>query len=327
MAQNNLMSEWKVRELMCEVGRRVYAKGFAAANDGNISYRLSDDRVLCTPTRVSKGFMKPDDLCIVDMDGKQVSGTRKRSSEILLHLSVMKARADVRSCVHCHPPHATAFAVAHEPIPKCILPEFEVFLGEVAIAPYETPGTQAFAETVLPYVKDTDTILLANHGTITYGTDLEDAYFKTEIIDAYCRILLLAKQLGTINYYSDDKAAELIRIKPNLGIPDPRLGLGLENCDLCGNSLFREGYSDFSPEPKAFIPPKLQQQQNARPQAPPPAKPQAGPSSGGSDIDGLVRVITDQVMKAMAMGNGSANGRGSSVVKDGGYASGISGGA
>ena len=266
MAQNNLMSEWKLREQMCEIGRRVYAKGFAAANDGNISYRLGDDRVLCTPTRVSKGFMKPDDLCIVDMDGKQVSGNRKRSSEILLHLSVMKARPDVRSCVHCHPPHATAFAVAHEPIPKCILPEFEVFLGEVAIAKYETPGTQAFADTVLPYVKDTDTILLANHGTITYGSDLEDAYFKTEIIDAYCRILILAKQLGTINYYSDDKAAELIKIKPNLGIPDPRLALGLENCDLCGNSLFREGYSDFVPEPKAFIPAKFQQQQPPKPQ-------------------------------------------------------------
>jgi L-fuculose-phosphate aldolase len=305
MAQNNLMSEWKLRELMCEIGRRVYAKGFAAANDGNISYRLGEDRVLCTPTRVSKGFMKPDDLCIVDMDGKQVAGTRKRSSEILLHLAVMKARADIRSCVHCHPPHATAFAVAHEPIPKCILPEFEVFLGEVAIARYETPGTQAFAETVLPYVKDTDTILLANHGTITYGSDLEDAYFKTEIIDAYCRILMLAKQLGTINYYSDAKAAELIKIKPNLGIPDPRLALGLENCDLCGNSLFREGYSDFVPEPKAFIPAKYQQQE---PKAAP------APSKNGGDIDGLVQLITDQVMKAMA--NGSSNG----------YASGISGG-
>ena len=96
---------------------------------------------------------------------------------------------------------------------------------------------------MLPYVKDTDTILLANHGTITYGADLEDAYFKTEIIDAYCRILLLAKQLGTVNYYSDAKAAELIKIKPGLGIRDPRLDRGLENCDLCGNSLFREGYS------------------------------------------------------------------------------------
>lgn len=324
MAQNNLMSEWKLREQMCEIGRRVYAKGFAAANDGNISMRLDENRVLCTPTRVSKGFMKPDDLCIVDLEGKQLAGTRKRSSEILLHLSVMKARPDVKSCVHCHPPHATAFAVAHEPIPKCILPEFEVFLGEVAIAKYETPGTQAFADTVLPYVKDTDTILLANHGTITYGSDLEDAYFKTEIIDAYCRILLLSKQLGTINYYSDDKAAELIKIKPNLGIPDPRLALGLENCDLCGNSLFREGYSDFKPEPKAFIPPKLQGQQ---PQ-PQPSKPQPAPapSKNGGDMDGLVQLITDQVMKAMQIG-GASNGRNTSTVKDGGYASGISGGA
>ena len=110
---------------------------------------------------------------------------------------------------------------------------------------------------MLPYVKDTDTILLANHGTVTYGSDLEDAYFKTEIIDAYCRILILAKQLGRVNYYTDEKAAELIRLKPNLGIPDPRLERGLENCDLCGNSLFREGYGEPSPEPAVFIHPKI----------------------------------------------------------------------
>jgi L-fuculose-phosphate aldolase len=285
----NLMSEWKLREQMCEIGRRVYAKGFAAANDGNISYRLSEDRVLCSPTRVSKGYMKPDDLCIVDMDGKQVSGKRKRSSEILLHLTIMKARADVKSCVHCHPPHATAFAVAHEPVPKCTMPEFEVFLGEVAISKYETPGGQPFADTVLPYVKDTDVILLANHGTITYGSDLEDAYFKTEIIDAYCRILILAKQLGHVEYYNDAKAAELINLKPKLGIADPRLTKGLENCDLCGNSLFREGYSDFSPESRAFQHPKMQ-------------APASQPSSNGkapADMDTLVKMITDQVMAAM----------------------------
>src|SRR5436305_11581022 len=123
MAGNATMSEWKLREEMCEVGRRVYAKGFAAANDGNISFRLGPDRVLCTPTRVSKGFMKPDDLCVVDMEGKQVSGKRKRSSEILLHLAIMNARPDVGACVHCHPPHATAFAVAHDPIPQATMPE------------------------------------------------------------------------------------------------------------------------------------------------------------------------------------------------------------
>jgi L-fuculose-phosphate aldolase len=315
----SMVSEWKLREQMCEIGRRVYAKGFAAANDGNISYRLSEDRVLCTPTRVSKGFMKPDDLCIVDMDGKQVSGKRKRSSEILLHLSILRARPDARSCVHCHPPHATAFAVAHEPIPKCTMPEFEVFLGEVAITPYETPGTQAFADTVLPYIKDTDTILLANHGTITCGSDLEDAYFKTEIIDAYCRILILTRQLGRVNYYSDEKAAELIKIKPGLGIRDARLERGLENCDLCGNSLFREGYSDFVPEPRAFLPPKLQQQaqEACRCATPPPS------GQGGADFEALVKSITDQVMQAV---NGSVDGQGNSVVKDGGFASGVSGG-
>src|SRR5579864_6723688 len=127
----------QLKQEICEIGRRLYAKGFAAGNDGNISYRLGENEVLCTPTFISKGFMKPDDLCIVDMQGNQVSGRRKRSSEILLHLTIMKTRPDVKSCVHCHPPHATAFAVAHEPIPKCTMPEFEVFLGEVAIAPYE----------------------------------------------------------------------------------------------------------------------------------------------------------------------------------------------
>ena len=187
-------------------------------------------------------------------------GTKKTFQRNSASLVDYEGAADIRSCVHCHPPHATAFAVAHEPIPKCTMPEFEVFLGEVAITPYETPGTQAFADTVIPYIKDTDTILLANHGTITAGVDLMDAYFKTEIIDAYCRILLLAKQLGRVNYYSDDKAAELLKIKPNLGVRDVRLDRGLENCDLCGNSMFREGYTEFKPEPHAFIPAKLQAQ-------------------------------------------------------------------
>ncbi len=322
---NSSMNEWKLREEMCEIGRRIYNKGFAAANDGNISLRLDENRVLCTPTRVSKGYMKPDDLCVVDMDGKQLSGQRKRSSEILLHLTIMKHRPDIRSCVHCHPPHATAFAVAHEPIPKCTMPEFEVFLGEVAITPYETPGGQKFADTVIPYIKDTDVVLLANHGTITAGTDLMDAYFKTEIIDAYCRILILTKQLGSVNFYSDAKAAELLKLKPSLGIRDVRLEKGLENCDLCGNSMFREGYTQFKPEHHAIIPPKLL----GRPDGPglvssllephgdpnashacgckteAPAPAQAAPAISANDpaFETLVQRITNQVMLAM---NGQA---------------------
>jgi L-fuculose-phosphate aldolase len=325
IGNGTVMNEWKFREQMCEIGRRIYNKGFAAANDGNISLRLGDDRVLCSPTRVSKGFMKPDDLCIVDLDGKQISGKRKRSSEILLHLTIMKARPDVMSVVHCHPPHATAFAVAREPIPKCVLPEIEVFLGEVAISPYETPGGQSFADTVLPYVKDTETILLANHGTVTYGSDLEDAYFKTEIIDAYCRILILAKQIGRVNYYTDEKAAELLKLKPKLGIADPRLERGLENCDLCGNSLFREGYGGSNPEPHMFIHPKIAATEPVKSPIegvltplysdlgkapvsagrPTPLTATAKPSSNGHassgtlDSDALVKAITDQVMQAI----------------------------
>jgi L-fuculose-phosphate aldolase len=154
---------------------------------------------------------------------------------------------------------------------------------------------------VLPYVKDTETILLANHGTVTYGTDLEDAYFKTEIIDAYCRILLLTKQLGRVNYYDDEKAAALIKLKPNLNIPDPRLRLGLENCDLCGNSLFREGYGEFSPEPKVFIHPKLTQEGQPKAASEPkaPGQPSSNGHSAGPDIDALVKTITDQVMHAL----------------------------
>ena len=182
----------RIKQDICEIGRRIYNKGFAAANDGNITVRTGENEVLCTPTMHSKGFLKPEDICTIDMTGKQLAGIKKRSSEALLHLEIYKARADVKSVVHCHPPHATAFAIAHEPIPQCVLPEVEVFLGDVPITKYETPGGKQFAETVLPYVAKTNVIILANHGTVSYGTDVERAYWWTEILDSYCRILLLS---------------------------------------------------------------------------------------------------------------------------------------
>lgn len=281
-----MINEYKLKEQICEIGRRVYNKGFAAANDGNITIRLNDKEVLCTPTMVSKGFMKPEDICKVDMEGKQLAGTRKRTSEVLLHLAVYKTRPDVKAVVHCHPPHATAFAVAREPIPKCILPEVEVFLGEVPMADYETPGTHRFAETIIPYVKDCNTIILANHGTVTFGPTLENAYFNTEIIDAYCKILILARQLGSVNYFTEQQTKELLDIKKRLGYDDPRFRNA--NCDLCGNSTFDRGYSEFTPQPKAFTRAK-----------------EAGPSTNGHpaaapDLEALVQTVTDQVMKALA---------------------------
>jgi len=182
----------KIKQEICEIGDRLYKRGFAAANDGNISYRISDKEVVCTPTQICKGFMKPDDLCVVDMEGNQISGRRKRTSEIKLHLAIMKARPEIKSVVHCHPPHATAFGIAREPVPQCVLPEVEVFLGDVPITKYATPGGEEFASTILPFVHKTNIIILANHGTVSYGDTVEHAYWWTEILDAYCRKLMLA---------------------------------------------------------------------------------------------------------------------------------------
>ena len=210
------------KKLICAIGKRVYNKGFVAANEGNLSTRVSEDRVLCTPTLHCKGFMTPDDICLVDMEGTQISGSRRRTSEVLLHLEIYRERPDVKSIVHCHPPHATAFGVAREPVPTCVLPEPDIFLGEVPIAAYETPGNQDFAETIRPFVKKTNTIILANHGTVSYEGTLERAYWLTEILDAYCRILILAKQLGSVHYVSAQKGQELLRLRKEWGFDDPR---------------------------------------------------------------------------------------------------------
>src|SRR5438128_2502845 len=284
-----MINEYKLKEQICEMGRRLYAKGFAAANDGNISVRLNDRQVLCTPTMVSKGFIKPDDLCVVDYEGKQLRGTRKRSSEILLHLAVYKHNPQVQAVVHCHPPHATAFAVAGEPIPKCVLPEVEVFLGEVPIAVYETPGTQKFAETIVPFVTKCNTIILANHGTVTFGPDLEKAYWNSEIIDAYCRILILARQLGRVNYFTPRQTRELIELKKRLGYDDPR-PLDASDCDLCGNNILQRGYHEYEPEANAF----RREDTGCACKTPSPNGPAAAP-----DVERLVRLVTDQVMAAL----------------------------
>jgi len=216
------MHEDPLKEEICEIGRRLYDRGFAAANDGNITVRLNDREVLCTPTMVSKGFMKPEDICTVDYDGKQLAGAKQRTSEVLLHLAIYKHNPKVNAVVHCHPPHATAFAVAHEPVPSCVLAEVEVFLGKVPLIAYETPGTQRFADAIIPYARDCNTALLANHGSVTFGPTLENAYFNTEIIDAYCRILLLTRQLGRINYLNEKQVRELLEIRKRLGYDDPR---------------------------------------------------------------------------------------------------------
>src|SRR5436305_9597234 len=216
------VSEFKIKEQMCDIGRRIWLKGFCAGNEGNHSYRIGEDRILCTPTGISKGNLKPDDLCTVDLEGKQVSGTRKRTSEILLHLAIYKEQPDARAVIHSHPPHATAFAVAGVDLPTCIHPEAEVFLGPVKTAKYVTPGDTRLGESIKPFIKESNTILLGNHGVVCYGPDLEDAYYKLEIVDAYARILLLTKQLGSIRPLDPNDMKELLALKNKFGMFDPR---------------------------------------------------------------------------------------------------------
>ncbi|TWT50376.1 Methylthioribulose-1-phosphate dehydratase [Rubripirellula amarantea] len=247
------MSQWlTVKQEMCEIGRRIYDRRFAAGNDGNISVRVAPNEVLCTPTLHCKGFMKPDDIATIDMSGKQIAGEKKRSSEALLHLEIYKKRSDINSVVHCHPPHATAFGIAREPIPQAVLPEIEMFLGEVPITKYETPGSQQFADTILPFVDRTNVIVLANHGTVSYGETVERAYWWTEILDAYCRMLILANQLGRVAYLSEAETRELLEAKKAWGFSDPRNSESMKDCDIRRHAIFRQTWAVSGVEQRVF---------------------------------------------------------------------------
>ena len=211
----------QIKREICEIGARLYQRGLVAGTDGNISVRLTDNQVLCTPSMQSKGFLKPDDICLVDMEGNQLAGAKQRTSEILLPLEVLNCRSDVQSVVHCHAPHASAFAVTGQPIPLGVTPESVCFLGEIPLAPYETPGTVAFAQTIRPFVHRTNVCLLANHGTVTYADSLLQAYHLTEMLDSYCRILLLTEQLGPLQFLAEEECHKLTEMRIAAGWAPP----------------------------------------------------------------------------------------------------------
>src|SRR5438874_7936496 len=230
--------EFKLKEQMCDVGRRIWHKGYCAGNEGNHSIRIGENRFLCTPTGISKGFLKPDDICTVDIEGKQLAGKRKRTSEMLMHLAIYKARPDIKAVVHSHPPHATAFAIAGVELPTCIHPEAEVFLGPVKTAPYVTPGDKRLGESILPHVKDSNTVLMGNHGAVCFHADMEICYYQLEIVDAYARILLLTKQLGNVNTLNAGEMVELIKLKERFGFTDPRMEDAKKGAVSCAVSDF-----------------------------------------------------------------------------------------
>ncbi len=216
------LAESLKREILA-VGKKLWLREFVDGNGGNISCRLTDDLVLCTPTMRSKYDLTLADISLVDLDNNRVCGSVPHTSEIRLHLTIYRHSPEARAVVHCHPPHATAYSITGLQPPQGILPEQEVFVGVAPVSPYDTPGTQAFGETVIPFVKDHNTILLANHGIVCWADTITHAEWQAEVLDTYCRTLILASQLGRpITTIPEHKLAELLRIKRSLGIPDPR---------------------------------------------------------------------------------------------------------
>ncbi len=223
-------TESQLRADIVEVGRRMYARGYTASNDGNISVRLGEDRLLMTPRSVCKGFMTPEMMCITDLDGRKVQGDRDPSSEMLMHLEVYRQRPDARAVCHAHPPIATGFAVAGIPLDRAVLAEVLTTLGSIPIAEYATPSTSELPAAVRKYVKAHDGMLLANHGALTLGADLFAAYYKLETIEHFAKISLVARMLGRENLIAREEVDRLQGLRTNYGIkapapicPDPTL--------------------------------------------------------------------------------------------------------
>jgi L-fuculose-phosphate aldolase len=215
------MSEQQLRDGIVEVGRRLYARGYVASNDGNISVRLDDARILTTPKSVSKGFMTPGMMVVTDLAGKKISGERDPSSELLMHLEVYRNRPDVRAVVHAHPPLATGFAVAGIPLDRAVLAEVITTLGSIPIAEYGTPSTQELPDAVRRYIKAHDGLLLANHGALTVAHELFAAYYKMETIEHFAKISLVARMLGGERLLSQDEVMRLQGLRGMYGIAAP----------------------------------------------------------------------------------------------------------
>ena len=263
-----------LKEQLCDIGRRLWQREYVDGNGGNIAIRVGEDIAICTPTLVSKGFMKPEDMCLVDFDGNQLAGAKKRTSEILMHLEIMKRQPKAVATCHCHPPYSTGFAVAGVLPPTCMIPEFEVF-ASVAIAPYRTPGTPEMGQLVAELVDKHNTILMANHGVVSWShNNVEDAYFKMEILEAYCRTILVTAQVGKpANTMTSGQLQDLLKIKQSLGIPDPRHGL--KECELCDNDEWRPGVTCQVP-----------------------AKSEPSPTID-AEAEAAVKAITDQILAQM----------------------------
>jgi L-fuculose-phosphate aldolase len=223
---------------ICEVGRRLYERRYIAAGEGNVSIRVSDGELLATPTGVCKGYMTPDMIVTCDLSGKQLAGDMRVSTEIQMHLAVYKAREDVKAIVHAHPPTSTGFAVAGVPLNKAVLAEVVVTMGCIPLAEYGTPSTKELADSVERLVRMSDGLLLSNHGALTVGKDIFDAYYKMEVVEHFAEVSLVSRVLGGERLLTGDEVSRLLSLRSKVyGLEGPAGG---EACPVPGDTPSRK---------------------------------------------------------------------------------------
>lgn len=234
------LSDYEAKKAIVDIGKRMYLRGFVAANDGNISCRVGPNAIWATPTGVSKGFMTPEMLVKMDLNGKVLLGNREPSSEMKMHLRVYHENPEVMAVTHAHPPIATCFAIAGISLDRAVLPEAVVQLGTVPIAHYAVPGSQEVPDSIAPYCKEYNGVLLANHGALSWGKDIYQSFYRLESIEYYATILMnTGSILKKANELSTRQVDELIKIRENLGIKSGGVptGASQENNtrDIVGN--------------------------------------------------------------------------------------------
>ena len=239
----------ELKEDICEVGRRLYRHGYIAAMEGNVSVRISEEEVLSTPAGVCKGYLTPDMIVSCDFSGKRLEGSQRVSTEIEMHLTVYRARPDVRAVVHAHPPKSTAFAVAGVPLNRAVLAEVIVTLGCVPLAEYGTPSTKQLADSVDRLVRTSDGLLLSNHGALTVGKDAYDAYYKMEVVEHFAEISLISRLLGGERLLPREEVSRLLELRRGVyqlegppggdacPVPAEAAGRGSETIELSRDEL------------------------------------------------------------------------------------------
>ena len=232
-----MQTERELRQLIVEIGRRIYESGFVAASDGNVSARLADGTILTTPTMVCKGRMSEDMLVLVDIDGSKLRrDERNPSSEFSMHRMIYQLRPDVHAIVHAHPPFGTGFAVANVPLDKPLLSEVILTLGCVPLTGYGTPSTEELPQSLAPFIPHHDALLLANHGAVAYGPELETAFARMETLEHFAKITLVARLVGRPHELPQEAIEKLLDVRERAGYMSSQS----RGCQACG---FSQGYS------------------------------------------------------------------------------------